>query len=152
MADTKITVIGTVAAKLQQLPIQNGQVIFVKDKKKVALDLNGKRTFYNEIVTFEKDKERQDLLAPINGCFYFVIETAILWFYNNEWIQISAQPNDVVFFGAKIPELGKANTLYVDRTYGSEGISIWDEETNEYITIADRTHSMSTNDVLKLFS
>lgn len=73
MADNKVSVIGTVANRLQNLPIRDGQVIFVKDKKKVALDLNGKRTFYNEIVTFNEDQERLDLLAPINGCFYFVI-------------------------------------------------------------------------------
>ena len=80
MADNKVSVIGTVANRLQNLPIRDGQVIFVKDKKKIALDLNGKRTFYNEIVTFNEDQERLDLLAPINGCFYFVIKTAILWF------------------------------------------------------------------------
>lgn len=152
MADNKVSVIGTVANKLQKLPIRDGQIIFVKDKKKVALDLNGKRTFYNEIVTFENDQERIDLLAPINGCFYFVIDTAILWFYQDEWVQITTSPQEVIFFGTKIPELGKANILYVDRTSGSEGVKIWDEDLGKYIIIADRTYSMSTNDVLNLFT
>ena len=88
MASKVISVIGTVANRLPDLPIKDGQIIFVKDKKKVALDVDGKRTFYNEIVTFNDDQERKDLLAPINGCFYFVIKTAVLWFYQDKWIPI----------------------------------------------------------------
>ena len=151
MADVKISVIGTVANKLQKLPIQNGQIIFVKDKRKVALDVDGKRTFYNEIITFEKDQDRIDLLTPINGNFYFVIDTAILWFYQDEWVQVSGAPQEIIFFGTQMPELGKANTLYIDRTSGQEGLSIWDETENKYITVADKTHSMSTEDVINLF-
>lgn len=152
MADNKVSVIGTVANKLQNLPIRDGQIIFVKDKKKVALDLNGKRTFYNEIVTFNDDQERLDLLAPINGCFYFVIKTAILWLYQDKWVQITASPNEVVFFGTQLPEMGKENVLYVDKTSGSEGISIWNQNAGKYITVADRTYSMSADDVLNLFT
>lgn len=152
MADNKVSVIGTVANRLQNLPIRDGQVIFVKDKKKVALDLNGKRTFYNEIVTFNEDQERLDLLAPINGCFYFVIKTAILWFYQDKWVRVTASPNEVVFFGTQLPELGKENVLYVDKTSGSEGISIWNQNAGKYITVADRTYSMSADDVLNLFT
>lgn len=152
MADNKVSVIGTVANKLQKLPIRNGQVIFVKDKKKVALDLDGKRTFYNEIVTFDTDQERLDLLAPINGCFYFVIATAILWFYQDEWVQITTSPQEVIFFGTTLPDLGKENVLYVNKTSGTEGISVWDKNEGKYITVADRTYSMSSDDVLKLFN
>ncbi|HAU85038.1 MAG TPA: hypothetical protein DCW90_05945 [Lachnospiraceae bacterium] len=152
MADNKVSVIGTVANKLQKLPIRNGQVIFVKDKKKVALDLDGKRTFYNEIVTFDTDQERLDLLAPINGCFYFVITTAILWFYQDEWVQITTSPQEVIFFGTTLPDLGKENVLYVNKTSGTEGISVWDKNEGKYITVADRTYSMSSDDVLKLFN
>lgn len=147
----KISVVGTVANKLQQLPINDGQIIFVKDKKRVALDLNGKRTFYNDITVLESDQDRLDMLAPVNGCFYFVVKTAILWFYKDEWVQVSAQPQEVVFFGAQIPELGKENVLYVNRTSGNEGISIWDETQKKYIIIADKTQTMSADDVLNLF-
>lgn len=152
MANKMITVIGTVANKVSSLPIKDGQIIFVKDKKKVALDLDGKRTFYNQIELLETEQDRLDLLAPINGCFYFVVNTAVLWFYQDDWVQLTTTPHDVVFFGTKIPELGKVNTLYVDREEGNEGIRIWDETTKQYITIADKTHSMSTSDVLALFN
>ena len=52
MADKMISVIGTVASRLPDLSIKDGQLIFVKDKKKIALDLGGKRTFYNDIEVF----------------------------------------------------------------------------------------------------
>lgn len=152
MADKIISVVGTVANKLKDLTIKDGQIIFVKDKKRIALDLDGKRTFYNEITILETEQERLDLLAPINGCFYFVITTAVLWFYQDDWVQITSSPEEVIFFGTKIPELGKENVLYLDRTSGKEGISIWDEKEQKYITIADKTHSMSTDDVLSLFN
>ena len=149
MADRVISVIGTVANKLPDLPIKDGQIIFVKDKKKVALDLHGKRTFYNEIVTFEEDQERLDLLAPINGCFYFVIKTAVLWFYQDEWIQVTTAPEEVVFFGAEVPELGKANTLYVNKR--KRNISVWDENTSSYIIVGEAADLVTNEDIDKLF-
>lgn len=149
MADKIISVIGTVANKLPDLPIKDGQIIFVKDKKKVALDLNGKRTFYNEIVTFEEDQERQDLLAPINGCFYFVIKTAVLWFYQDKWIQVTSTPEEVVFFGTEMPELGKANILYVSKS--KQNISVWDEERGGYVIVGEATGLITNEDIDKLF-
>ncbi len=147
-----IKVIGTIANKVKNLPIEDGQIIFVKDKKRVAVDIDGKRTFYNQIELLDKDQDRLDLLAPVNGCFYFVIDTAVLWFYQNDWIQLTTTPHDVVFFGTTIPELGRANVLYVDRKIDNECIRIWDEGTNSYITVADKTHSMSTDDIVALFN
>lgn len=149
MADKVISVIGTVANKLPDLPIKDGQIIFVKDKKKVALDLDGKRTFYNEIVTFEEDQERKDLLAPINGCFYFVIKTAVLWFYKDKWIQVTTTPEEVVFFGTEIPELGKANILYVNKS--KQNISVWDEERGAYVIVGEATGLVTNEDIDKLF-
>lgn len=152
MANKMISVVGTVANKLSSLPIRDGQIIFVKDKKRVALDLDGKRTFYNQIELLDKEQNRLDLLAPVNGCFYFVIDTAVLWFYQDNWVQLTTTPHDVVFFGTKLPELGQANTLYVNKETGNEGIRVWDDKTNAYITIADKTNSMSTSDVIALFN
>ena len=149
MADKIISVIGTVAKKLPDLPIQDGQIIFVKDKKKVALDLNGKRTFYNEIVTFDTAQERQDLLAPINGCFYFVINTAVLWFYQDKWVQITTTPEEVVFFGTEVPELGKGNVLYVNKS--KQNISVWDEDSSSYVIVGEATGFIANEDIDKLF-
>ena len=56
MADRVISVIGTVANKLPDLPIKDGQIIFVKDKKKVALDLMGREPFITKSLHLKKIK------------------------------------------------------------------------------------------------
>lgn len=99
MADTEkaiLSVVETTASRLPDLSIKNGQLIFVKDSQKIALDIDGKRTFYNQTVVLQTETERTSLLAPITGLFYFVIETAILWTYQTEgWIQITTPPASV---------------------------------------------------------
>lgn len=67
---TVLSVIGTVKSKLSDLAIKNGQLIFVQDSQRIALDLNGKRTFYTQITVLKTEQERQELLAPIEGAFY----------------------------------------------------------------------------------
>lgn len=152
MADTEKTimsVVATTASRLPDLSIKNGQLIFVKDSQKVALDLNGKRTFYNQIVVLQTDLERQSLLAPISGLFYFVIDTAVLWHYEQTWIQITTPPNEIVYIGVSLPELGSANTLYVNAALNN--VSIWDDDTKKYQIVADKTDVISDDDILKLF-
>ena len=99
MADvqkTILSVVETTASRLPDLSIKNGQLIFVKDSQKIALDIDDKRTFYNQTVVLQTETERTSLLAPITGLFYFVIETAILWTYQTEgWIQITTPPASV---------------------------------------------------------
>ena len=99
MADTEkviLSVVETTASRLPSLSIKNGQLIFVKDASKIALDIDGKRTFYNQTVVLQTESERISLLAPIVGLFYFVIETTILWAYQTEgWIQITTPVNEI---------------------------------------------------------
>lgn len=95
----------TVESKLPTLPLEDGQLIFVYDKKKIALDNHGIRTIYEQIQTIETEEQRNDLLAPIDS-FYFVIETSILWRYSNgHWNQITTPPQEqidrIVAEGAK---------------------------------------------------
>ena len=86
----------TVESKLPTLPLEDGQLIFVYDKKKIALDNHGIRTIYEQIQTIETEEQRNDLLAPIDS-FYFVIETSILWRYSNgHWNQITTSPQEQI--------------------------------------------------------
>lgn len=93
-----LSVCATVGSKLSDLVIKDGQLIFVQDKHKIALDFNGKRTFYNQIEELATDDVRTAMLAPIKGTFYFVLDTGILWTYQNDWIQITTPPKDVTAF------------------------------------------------------
>lgn len=91
MEETKpiIDVISTTNSKLSNLPIKDGQLIFVHDSKKIALDYKNVRTVYEQIQVLEKESNRTELIAPINS-FYFVAETSILWKYHNgQWIQLT---------------------------------------------------------------
>lgn len=151
MADsnTIMSVVATTASRLPDLSIKNGQLIFIKDKQKIALDLDDKRIFYNQIVVLQTETERASLLAPISGLFYFVIENAVLWMYEQQWIQITTSPNEIIYIGVSLPELGSANTLYVDTA--SNNISVWDEVTKKYQVVADKTDVISDDDISKLF-
>ena len=86
----------TVESKLPTLPLEDGQLIFVYDKKKIILDNHGVRTVYEQIQTIETEEQRNNLLAPIDS-FYFVIETSILWRYSNgHWNQITTSPQEQI--------------------------------------------------------
>ena len=96
MKKTILKPISTVDSKLPSIPLKDGQLIFVYDKKKIALDIHGTRTVYEQIQTLEKEEHRLELLAPIDS-FYFVIETSILWRYiNGKWKQITSPPETMV--------------------------------------------------------
>lgn len=152
MADTK-TILNLVVAdkssKLSDFAIGHQQIIFLQDKHVLALDYNGKRTFYNQIEIISTDIERQGLENPLQGTFYFVIGTVSLWFYDSDWIRITEPPREILFIGDILPEFGSENVLYVNKDYRE--ISVWDEKTNQYIAIANYTQEVSNEDIENLF-
>lgn len=146
-----LSVCATTSDKLKDLIIKDGQLIFVHDTGRIAMDLHGKRTFYNQIIELESDQERINLSDMVNGKYYFVIETAVLWRYFNGWHQLTTTPSEIIFIGTELPELGQSKTLYINKSLGNEHISIWNEDTNGYQIVADKTQSMSAEDVIALF-
>lgn len=157
MADTTtkqvLSVIATTSERVTDLAIKNGQLIFVQDMGRIAFDFKEKRKFYNQIEELDTELARKELESPVNGVYYFVIETAVLWTYrNNEWVQITSKPNEVVFIGTEFPELGKEQTIYANTTDGNEHIAIWDEESSDYKIVADKTQSMTPEEVIALFN
>lgn len=146
---TVFSVCATTGGRVKDLPIKDGQLVFVQDKHRVAFDFKGKRVFYNQIEEIATEVERKSTI-PKNGGYYFVIDTAILWTYQDKWIQLTTRPEDIVFIGTEIPELGKANTLYVNKK--SKEISVFDEQTGRYIIVADCTNEVTNEDIEMLFS
>ena len=143
-------VIATSSSRIKDLVIKNGQLIFIQDTETIAFDWKGKRVFYNQVIFLETEAERLSL-EPQNGKYYFVIETAIFWRYFNEWKPLTSSPDEILFIGTEMPELGKPKTLYVNKTENNEHISIWNEDTNSYQIVADKTQTMSVDEVLALF-
>lgn len=147
---TALSVCATTSSRLPDLVIKNGQLIFVQDKHRIAFDFGGKRNFYNQIEELETDYERVTLEEPVSGSYYFVIETAMLWAYQEEWIQLTTSPEEIVFIGTEIPTLGSNRTLYVSKT--KKEISVWNEETNSYIVVADKTEVIGESEIDLLFT
>lgn len=157
MADTTtkqvLSVIATTSDRIKDLVIKNGQLIFVQDAGRIAFDFKNKRKFYNQIEELDTELTRRELESPVNGVYYFVIETAVLWTYrNNEWVQITSKPQEIVFIGTEFPELGVEQTIYVNNKDGNEHIAIWDDNNDKYHIVADKTQSMTSEDVIALFS
>ena len=143
-----MSLVATTSSKIRNLLIKDGQLIFIQDLGRIAFDYKGKRVFYNQIVQLETEAERQALENPLGG-YYFVIDEACLWFYNDGWVQITEKPQEIVFIGVELPQLGQKNKLYVDTD--DREISVWDEENGEYITIANYTQEASEQDIEGLF-
>lgn len=148
-----MTVVATTSDRVKDLVIKNGQLIFINgDSPRIAFDYKNKRTFYNQIVELETEQERLNLSDPVNGKYYFVIETAVFWRYFNEWKQITKEPDEILFIGdGDFPELGQPKKLYINKTEGNESISIWDEDDDKYKVVADKTHSITDEEVIELF-
>ena len=152
MADTTtksiMSLIATTSSRIRDLVIKDGQLIFIRDLGRIAFDFKGQRMFYNQIVELETEAERLALESPLDG-YYFVIDSACLWFYQNGWIQITEKPQDIVFIGTELPQLGQQDKLYVDTD--DQEISVWDDETDTYIKVSNYTAEVTNADILSLF-
>ena len=147
---TVLSVCATTSNRLADLEIRNGQLIFVQDKCRIAFDFGNSRKFYNQIVELESEAERVAISEPISGSYYFVIDSAVLWTYQNGWVQLTTQPEEIVFIGTELPELGQnEKTLYVDKK--EKQISVWDENDSSYVVVADKTENIGESDIDSLF-
>ena len=143
-----LKVIATSSSRIRDLIIGDNQLIFIRDLGRIAFDSKGQRVFYNQIVELETEADRLALVNPIGG-YYFVIGAACLWFYKDGWTQITERPQEVLFIGVELPELGQEGKLYVDKD--DREISVWDDETNTYVAVANYSGSISVEEIKKLF-
>ena len=148
VASGGLKVIATSSSRIRDLIIRDNQLIFIRDLGRIAFDFKGKRVFYNQIVELETEAERLALVNPISG-YYFVIGSACLWFYKNGWTQITKKPDEILFVGVELPELGQEGKIYIDTD--DKEISVWDEETDTYITVSNYTAEVSDADIEALF-
>lgn len=137
-------------AKLSDLAIGDRQLIFVGDQRKIAVDFNGKRTFYNQIEVLTSEAERLAIEAPVSGLFYFTCEPAALWHYDGQWRCAAAASSNAVFIGSALPTAGAADTLYVDKQ--KKNISVWDADTAAYVVVAEKINEISEDEIASLFS
>ena len=131
--------ITTVEERLNLLPISNGQLIFVRDSRKICHDYNGERIEYSQIFYLKDENARLQLTNPLE-IFYFVKETKVLWVYTKAegWTALTTSPKENVVFidFENLPEVGELNTLYTTELsiykwngsgYVELGKSYWEE-------------------------
>ena len=138
MAAIATKFITTTEERLGLLPISNGQLIFVRDSRKVCLDYEGVRTEYGQIIVLTDENHRLSIANPFDT-FYFVLDTHVLWRYQQgEWIPLTTSAKDsVIFIGdGELPEKGTAGILYATATdlftwngegYTKMGTLLWEE-------------------------
>lgn len=146
-----MSIVATTSERISDLVIKDGQLIFIYDMGRIALDYKGKRTFYNQVIELETEQDRLSI-EPNNGKYYFVIETGIFWRYFNEWKPLTSNSEDTIFIGNELPALGKKGVLYADTTEEAECITIWDEEKQCYKVVADKTQTIDPEFIQGLFS
>lgn len=146
-----MSLVATTSSRIKELVIKDGQLIFIQDLGRIAFDFKGKRVFYNQIVELDTEIERLTLDSPLSG-YYFVIDTACLWFYQDGWIQITEQPEEVIFIGVELPTLGQAKEgkLYINKA--EKEIAIFDSASNDYIIVSDCTNEVTDSDIENLFN
>ena len=149
MASSVMQLVATSSSRIRELTIKDGQLIFIQDLGRIAFDFKGKRVFYNQIVELETEADRTELENPLDG-YYFVIDSACLWFYKEGWTQITEKPDDILFIDVELPQLGQQGKLYIDTD--EREISVWDEETDTYITVSNYTAEVTDSDIESLFA
>lgn len=131
---TVLSAIATSNSKLSELSVKNGQLIFIQDKNTIAFDFGGRRRLYKQIEEVSTDADRLSILAPVTGCYYFVVETSVLWTYHNGWVQITTTPKDIKAYSDNALEDAKA---YADEI-GKRATGSVDEDGNIVITFGEQ--------------
>lgn len=138
MATTATKFITTTEDRLNLLPISNGQLIFVRDSRKICLDYQDARVEYGQIIVLTDENHRLSIAQPFNT-FYFVLDTRVLWrCEEGEWIPLTTSAKESVIFvgNGELPEKGVAGVLYATSTdlytwngegYTKMGTLLWEE-------------------------
>jgi hypothetical protein len=115
MAETYYTKVLSVAKEsfLDRIPIEYGQIIFVKDTRSIYYDTT-ERTTYRSVVIVETEEQRQ---AGVITGLYYVIESRSLWFKNvDSWDLVCEPAKNEIYYADSVEELpvvGDVNTLYI---------------------------------------
>lgn len=144
-----LSVVQCWSSNVDGLEVANRRLLFIKDKKQIALDSNGIRTFYNQFVIIDTESERV-ALQPSQESIYFVTETQNLWVYSilNGWkVVLSPFDSARVIINDDIPETGEDNVLYINKK--DKNISIWDGDHHE--VVADYTNEALDSDISDMF-
>lgn len=132
-----LSVIATANSKLSDLPVKDGQLIFVQDKSSIAFDFGGKRRLYRQIEEIATDDARASMLAPVNGHYYFVVSTSVLWTYRDGWVQITSTPSDIKEYADSVASNAAADAKAYADELGKRSTGSIDSDGTVVITFGD---------------
>ena len=91
-----LKMIDCLQADLDDIPIVPGQWILCTDTKEYYNDVDtGVRIKISDTIQLDTDSDRQSII-PINGKFYFVKSTGILWMYDsNAWTPVGTKASAI---------------------------------------------------------
>lgn len=133
-----LSVIVTANSKLSDLSVKDGQLIFVQDKNTIALDFGGKRTLYKQIEELATEAARTSILAPVTGHYYFIVETGVLWTYQDGWVQITETPNDIKDYADSVSNRALEDAKAYADEIGKYVTSSIDDDGNIVLTFGDQ--------------
>lgn len=133
------TTVVTTSANFSDLPIVNGQVIYVKDTMQKYFDWDNNRLSFNEINNIQNSQKSAILQEGASnvGKIYYVTDTGEMCTISSdgtEWITINSKPS-VVFVDVNLldfPETGRRDAIYVNGSH----LYRWDTEQSAYLEIA----------------
>ena len=115
MAETYYTKVLSVVKEsfLDRIPIEYGQIIFVKDTRSIYYDTT-ERTTYKSVVILQTESQRPS--GVIVG-LYYIVETRTLWYFDGtEWNVVCEPAKNEIYYAdtmEELPDVGDSNTLYI---------------------------------------
>lgn len=128
-------------SQLSSITITNGQLIVCTDTGNFYRDLENRRIALGNSV----EKVTSLPLAPIADKIYLLTTSHSLWYFNEEWIQLSNKALIVqVSAYSQLPAVGSESCLYVvknlNKTYR------WDDTDNRYYCIGSDYNDINVID------
>lgn len=129
----------TTNAKLNEIEIKKGNLIFVEDFRQIYMDNDTERVVYQQILYLQSDEDRIVLTNRLVPGLYFVLTTNIIWRLDasNNWIQVTEKPSQEIVYGSleTFPRPGSEATLY--RT--NEALYHWSNASQSYVNYCNAT-------------
>ena len=135
----------TTSAKVNEIPVEVGNLIFCEDTRRIALDGQDGRVFYDQIMCLATDDMRSIMLRNLVDGFYFILETDVLWRLENlVWHQITQNPTAQIVYGslASFPRPGKVGVIYETDTK----LYHWDQDEYTYVDFCSATPQWITEE------
>ena len=128
----QVKYICTTSSKLNDIPIEVGNLIFAEDTRQIALDGVYGRVFYEQIMCIPQESMRIAMTPNLVPGFYFVLDTNVLWRLDNEiWKQISGNVSEMVIYGTldDFPRPGVVGKIYATDNH----LYHWDANSETYV-------------------